>query len=69
MLVDAAGMGLCAEGIQTSGGRELEVPHQKDGAGKEGKVGPKSGAHDPNIRWPYILFTLAVQAYSAQKQS
>ena len=26
MLVDAAGMGLCAEGIQTSGGRELEVP-------------------------------------------
>lgn len=27
MLLDAAGMGLCAEGIQTSRGRELEVPH------------------------------------------
>ena len=27
MLVDAAGMGLCAEGTQTSGGREPEVPH------------------------------------------
>ena len=31
------------EGVPPSG-------EEKDGAGKEGKVGPKSGAHDPNIR-------------------
>ena len=42
---------------------------EKDGAGKEGKAGPKSGALDPNLRRPYILITLTVQAYSAQKQS